>query len=127
MADDPVRRNDMMANVQSLRDDVTELTRGAINQVGAELSASLTDLNDRAVNDITSMGATLARYQESLSSNVEEATTSKFEQVNEGFMAESRRVHTLIQSQADATSELADDTRQEVTEVKAQISSIDHG
>ena len=55
------------------------------------------------------------------------ASSTKFDEVNAGFMAESMRVQAIVQAQADTTSQPAHDTRQEVVKVREQITGVDSG
>ena len=131
MAGEAISRNDVMAMMEALRTEVagnmTVALGTAISQLRGELTTSFRELNDRALTSIQEHGTALAGYQEGLTATIETTAETKFLAVNEGFVAESERVHALIQAQSLATTQLAKDIRKEVVNIQEKITSIDSG
>ena len=131
MAGEAISRNDVMAMMGALRAEVTgSLTTAlgnAVSQVRVELTASFREVEDRALTSIQEHGHALARYQKGLTAAIETTAETKLILINANFLTGSERVHTLIQSQSAATTQLSEDIKKEVVSIQENITSIDSG
>ena len=79
-----------------LRAEVPGLVAPVLDQLRRDITASFTQLNDAALQEIktqtSAMSAALAQQQTAMSSLIETAMNAKFASAEEGFLAEQTRV-----------------------------------
>ena len=112
--------DDLMALGNGLRAEVPGLIAPALDQLRRDITASFTQLNDAALQEIktqtSTMSTALAQQQAAMSSFIETAMNAKFASAEEGFLAEQKRVQGMT-----------DGLEKDQATLKAAIESVSEG